>query len=249
MHEPPVRVLISGASSGIGREFALQLAEHCDEIIVSGRRRDALESLVAQLDKRGVNASMVVADLTTTIGIAQLVETIRQRGPLRYLINSAGFSTLGPFTTREPASQEDMVQLHIQATLALSRAALAGMQEPVGGYLVNVSSLAALAPMGNLAVYAGTKAFLNNFSIALQQEVIEQHIKVQCLCPGYTRTKFHQTAELQAFDADQVPEEYWMNADQVVGESLAALHSDDESVLVIPGEVNRRLASRILEVE
>lgn len=243
----PIRALVSGASSGIGAAFSRRLAGFCSELIITGRDEPALQSLAAELSGRGVNTTLVAADLATTIGRAQLVETIRQRGPLRYLVNCAGFGTLGPFCDRHPDQQERMVRLHIDATLALSRAALAGMSEQGGGYLVNVSSLAALAPMGGLAVYGATKSFLTTYSLALQQEVRDRNIKVQCLLPGYTRTRFHLSADFLGFDAARVPDAYWMEADDVARESIEALHSADERVLCVPGKVNRELARRAVE--
>ena len=101
--------------------------------------------------------------------------------------------------------------------------------------------------MADLAVYAATKSFLNTYSMALQQEVREQNIKVQCLCPGYTRTQFHRSDDFKGFDAAQVPDACWMDADDVARESLAALHSGDARVLVIPGEINRQWARQSLE--
>jgi short-subunit dehydrogenase len=243
----PRRALITGASSGIGREFARQLAAHCDEIIITGRHQSSLQEVAAEIQSRSVACDIITADLSTTIGIAQLMETIRQRGPFRYLINNAGFSTLGPFTEQQPVSQEAMVTLHIQATMQLTLAALGGMQPAQSGYIVNVSSLVAVAPFGGLAVYGGTKAFLNNFSTALQQEVASQGVKVQCLCPGYTRTQFHQHPAFEDFDASAVPDKLWMNPDDVVHHSLAALHGPDERVVVIPGKQNQTMIAKILE--
>ncbi|MFB1036789.1 MAG: SDR family NAD(P)-dependent oxidoreductase, partial [Sinobacterium sp.] len=129
--------------------------------------------------------------------------------------------------------------LHITATIELSSAAVGGMIEQGKGFIVNVSSLASLMPMAQVAVYGGTKAFLNNYSEALQSEVAQQGIKIQSLCPGYIRTAFHTTESFAGFDATRVPDEMWMEAKDVVAECLAALN--DGLVVYVAGEYNRNL--------
>ncbi len=247
MTETPRKALITGASSGLGAEFARQLAEYCEQIIVTGRRRPELEEVAGELRQMGLQCSAIVADLATNIGVAQLVEAIRQQGPLDYLINNAGFSTLGHYRAQHPATQQAMVSLHINATMQLTLAALGGMTERGSGRIINVSSLAAFIPTGSLAVYGGTKAFLNNFSEALQQEVESCGVKIQCLCPGYTHTGFQHTAHFADFDPSSIPDEYWMTAPEVVERSLGALHRDDSPVIFIAGEVNRALAGKALQ--
>lgn len=249
MTDTPRKALITGASSGLGTEFARQLADDCDEILLTGRKREELEKLAAQLAGQNTKARVIVADLTTTIGIAQLVETIRQQGPLDYLVNNAGFTTIGPYTAQHPATQQAMVTLHINATMQLSLAALGGMTERKRGTIINVSSIAAFAPFGGLAVYGATKAFLNVFSGSLQQEVADQGIKIQCLCPGYTRTEFHKTEYFTGFDASTIPDEHWMEATDVVGESLAAAQRKDSPVICVPGERNRATVRRALQAQ
>lgn len=239
--------LITGASSGLGVEFALQLADHCDQILLTGRKQAALEELAEKLQQQGLKSRVIVADLASTIGIAQLVEAIRQQGPLDYLVNNAGFSTIGPYIEQHPASQQAMVKLHIDATMQLSLAALGGMTERGTGKIINVSSLAAFAPFASIAVYGGTKAFLNSFSVALQQEVESQGIKVQCLCPGYTRTGFQKTEYFADFDPASIPDEYWMEAKDVVTESLAALQRNNSPVVFVAGDANRALAKKALQ--
>lgn len=239
--------LVTGASSGLGVEFALQLADQCDQMLLTGRQQTALEELAETLRQQGLQCRVIVADLTTTVGIAQLVETIRQQGPLDYLVNNAGFSTIGPYIDQHPATQQAMVTLHINATMQLSLAALGGMVERGSGKIINVSSLAAFAPFGSIAVYSGTKAFLNNFSEALQQEVEAQGIKIQCLCPGYTRTGFQMTEHFADFDPASIADEYWMEARDVVTESLAALHRSTSPVIFVAGEINRGLAQKALQ--
>jgi short-subunit dehydrogenase len=243
----PRKALVTGASSGLGAEFSRQLASQCDEIILTGRQRQPLAALADELEQQNIKTRIEVADLATTTGIAQLVETIRQQGPLDYLVNNAGFTTVGPYMEQHPASQEAMVSLHINATMQLTLAALGGMSEQKRGSIINVSSLASLAPFASVAVYSGTKSFLNAFSEALQQEVRSQGVKIQSLCPGYIRTAFHTTSYFDGFDAASVPDEYWMEAGEVVSQSLAALRRDDNPVIVVPGANNRAMARAALE--
>ena len=204
-----------------------------------------MESLAEELQALGVEANILVADLADPIGTASIVEAIRQRGPLTYLVNNAGFSTLGKFAELSLHSQQEMVNLHINATMALSQAAIAGMAEQQRGYIINVASMVALLPFASVAVYGATKAFLVNYSEALQQEVAAQGIKVQCLCPGYTRTGFHSTEAFSGFDPAAVPEDLWMESPAVVAESLAAL--DGDSPVLIAGEFNRAMYRSKLE--
>ena len=234
-----VRALVTGASSGLGVEFCRQLAASCDEVVLVARTETALIELATELEVKGLEAHIVVADLTKMIDVTRVVETIRQKGPFQYLVNNAGFSTLGAFAKQEPQTQHDMVALHITATIELSSAALGGMIEQGKGFIVNVSSLASLMPMAQVAVYGGTKAFLNNYSEALQSEVAQQGIKIQSLCPGYIRTAFHTTESFAGFDATRVPDEMWMEAKDVVAECLAALN--DGLVVYVAGEYNRNL--------
>lgn len=247
MTKTPNKALITGASSGLGAEFARQLSRQCDEVVLTARRPEPLQQLADTLQQQGVKTRIVEADLASTIGIAQLVETIRQQGPFRYLVNNAGFSTVGPYLEQSPATQEAMVSLHINATMQLSLAALGGMREQQQGAIINVSSLASLVPIADYAVYSGTKAFLNNFSAALQQEVQALGIKIQCLCPGYVHTGFHSTPEFEGFDAAAIPEKFWMEADAVVAESLAALERDDAPVIFVAGDNNRAMATSLLQ--
>jgi short-subunit dehydrogenase len=133
-----------------------------------------------------------------------------------------------------------MVDLHIDATITLCRAAIPFMLERGSGTIINVSSIGAFLPGKGLAVYGATKAFLNCYSQALQAELTGTGIAVQALCPGYTRTEFHAPLLEAGFDNNRIPDEMWMNADEVVAASLEALGSGQ--VLVVPGETNQALA-------
>jgi short-subunit dehydrogenase len=231
--------LVTGASAGLGAEFCRQLADRCDVIIAVARRGDRLAQRREELAGR-VELHAIEADLTHVEGVARTMEALRQLGPVDYLVNNAGFSTHGSFPDLAIDGQRAMVSLHIDATITLCRAAIPFMRERGGGHIINVSSVGAFLPGRGLAVYGASKAFLNYFSLALQEELAGTGIAVQALCPGFTHTEFHQALEGEGFNKAQVPAGMWMEADAVVAASLAALGSG--RVLVVPGEENLKLA-------
>ncbi len=249
MAKQKVIALVTGASAGIGAEFCRQLAPRCDVIIATGRRIEPLQALADTLAPEA-EVHPLVADLAEREGRATVIEALRQKGPVDYLINNAGFSTLGPFEQQSIDSQQAMVDVHITATLALCRAAVPFMRERVAGGaapggIINVSSLASFTGVPTVAVYSGTKAFLNAFSEALHKELEDAGIPVQSLCPGYTRSEFHDRDSMGSFDRDWVPEEQWMDADAVVSASLAALGTGP--VVLVPGEHNLETARSTLQ--
>jgi len=228
-----ITALVTGASAGLGVEFCRQLAERCDVIIAVARRLDRLQLLAEELSGQ-VEVHCLEADLNSIEGVALTMETMRQKGPVDYLVNNAGFSTYGHFADLDIDSQRNMLSLHTDATITLCRAAVPFMKELGGGRIINVSSLGAFMPGKGLAVYGATKAFLNYFSQALQAELEATGIEVQALCPGYIRTEFHQEMSSLGFDTDRIPPEMWLEATDVVAASLAALGSG--RVVVVPGK-------------
>ncbi|MEH6582807.1 MAG: SDR family NAD(P)-dependent oxidoreductase [Halioglobus sp.] len=236
-----ITALVTGASAGLGAEFCRQLAKRCDVIIGVARRGDRLSALAQELEGQA-EMHVVEADLGTIEGVARTVEALRQSGPVDYLVNNAGFTTLGNFEDQIIDGQLDMVKVHIDATITLCRAAIPFMRELGGGNIINVSSLSAFLPGPELAVYGASKAFLNHYSVGLQSELAGSGIQVQALCPGYTRTEFHSTEAFSGFDRSRIPDEYWMESASVVSISLAALEEDQ--VIVVPGEVNQLLAQK-----
>jgi short-subunit dehydrogenase len=246
MSDKKITALVTGASAGIGAEFCRQLASPCDVIIATGRREDSLRALAEELEGQ-VEVHVLVADLTRREGLTRIIESLRQQGPVDYLVNNAGFGALGLFADIELEPQQQMVSVHIDASLALCRAAIPFMRERGEGYIINVSSLSAFGPMAAVAVYGASKAFLNHFSEALQLEVGESGIKVQSLCPGYTRSEFHSRDSMAGFSTDSVPDEVWMEASEVVAISLAALAGDQ--VVVVPGERNHAVAVSGLQLQ
>lgn len=235
--------LVTGASSGLGAEFCRQLADRCEVIIAVARRGDRLQALAAELAGRA-ELQPVVADLAGVEGVVRATEALRQRGPVDYLVNNAGMSTFGRFGDLSIDSQQHMVRLHIDAALGLCRAAIPFMRERGGGYIINVSSIGAFLPLRNVAVYGATKAFLNHFSLALQDELAGTGIRVQALCPGYVRTEIHEAMTHEGFDRSRIPDAQWMEAGPVVAASLGAL--DRDGVVVVPGADNLALARQSL---
>jgi len=239
MSDRKVIALVTGASAGLGQEFCRQLADRCQLIIAVARRAGRLEQLREELADR-TELHPVQADLASVEGVARAMEALRQQGPVDYLVNNAGVSTYGHFEQLGIDSQRHMVNLHIDATITLCRAAIPFMRERGGGHIINVSSVGAFLPGRGLAVYGASKAFLNYYCQALQAELADSGIEVQALCPGYIHTEFHQEMAGKGFDKARIPADMWMEPPAVVAASLAALGTG--RVLVVPGEGNAALA-------
>jgi hypothetical protein len=241
MQTKELTAFVTGASAGIGAEFCRQLAPRCRRIIAVARRGEKLDALAEELDDT-VEVRILVADLTVADDRGRVVRAMEALGPVDILVNNAGIGVMGPFHETALADQLTQVDLHITATLALTHAALPGMIERGRGTIINLSSTAAFSGKPNAMVYCGSKAFLNLFSRGLQEEVAEHGIQVQSLCPGFTYSEFHdrQGVVQAGFRRDQVPDELWMEASDVVAESLAAL--DSGRVTLLTGEHNRAAA-------
>ena len=239
MSEHKTIALVTGASSGLGEEFCRQLAPRCDVIIAVARRRDRLQALQRELAEQA-ELHVVEADLVTVEGVAHAMEILRQKGPVDILVNNAGFSPYGTFIDSPIGEQRRMLELHCDATITLTRAALPFMRERGAGQIINVSSLGSFLPGPMLAVYGGSKSFLNYFSLSLQKELADSGIKVQALCPGLVRTEIHEPMKDQGFSPETFPDDMWMESADVVAASLQALAGD--RVLVVPGDGNLELA-------
>ncbi|QQD18636.1 SDR family NAD(P)-dependent oxidoreductase [Spongiibacter nanhainus] len=241
--------LITGASSGIGRQYALQLAARCKGMILLGQREEALTSLAAELGDQGVEVHCLVEDLGTTLGVARTLEAIRQKGPVSILINNAGFGNRAVLAECDLQLQQQMIALHCSASVALCRGALPFMREAGRGTVINVASVGAFLSTPTAAVYNASKAFLVSLSRSLAEELAAEPIAVQCLCPGYTRSDFHHRRDYGDVDLIAIPDSDWMSAEQVVTESLAALADEAAPVVVIPGEHNRQRARQQLQAQ
>jgi len=192
MPDFPETVLLTGASSGIGRELAEIFAADGSRLILVARSGETLAALAAELKTRhGVDALVVSQDLACPAAAEQVFRKIQEAGwPVHVLVNNAGFGEHGRFHEISIDRQLDMVQLNVGALLHLAHLVLPQMIERRSGAILNVGSTAAFQPGPYAAVYFASKAFVLSFSDALREEVRCFNIKVTCLCPGPTQTNF-----------------------------------------------------------
>ena len=220
------RALITGASSGLGAEFARQLAPQAAELILVARRGDVLEEVKTSLAGEKARVTCFAADLSSEPGRASLLDFLDQNGlKPDLLINNAGLGDYGSFATAPADKTQLQIDLNITALTMLTHAMLPKM-EGRGGVL-NVSSLASTLPMPELAVYAATKSYVTSFSEALAIELAPCGISVTCVCPGPTPTNFSQTAKRSdGTDTNREGQDLLrIPPSQVVSEALAALRS------------------------
>jgi short-subunit dehydrogenase len=225
--------LITGASAGLGAEYARQLAAFGTNLVLAARRLDRLEELARDLRaKHGVTIEVIQADLSTDEGVAAVENCIAAIPTLDLLVNDAGFGGRRGFVKGETIDHLNMVRVHVNATVRLTRAALPGMIDRGRGAVINLASIAAFSAFSG-AMYSGTKAFLVMFSQNLQDEVRRKGIVVQALCPGMTHSEFHEVAEI---DKSIVPKPFWMTASKVVRISLRRV---GHGVVCVPGWKNK----------
>jgi short-subunit dehydrogenase len=188
--------LVTGASSGLGEEFARQLADlNVEHLILVARRRDRLEKLRGELSAQVPRIDLHVADLSDASDVTRLLTELDVAPfPPDILINNAGLGDLGNFETCAPEKIEAMLAVNMTALTRLTRWAVTGMVARQRGWICNVGSSAGILPLPSFAVYAATKAYVNSFSEALRIELHGAGIKVLALCPGPVETEFGQVA-------------------------------------------------------
>jgi short-subunit dehydrogenase len=219
--------LITGASAGLGAEFARALAARGYDLILVARRLDRLEELAVSL--KDVRVECLPANLT----VDQDVERVAARcGELHLLVNNAGFGTKGLFGIVKLETQLAMHKLHVMTTVRLTHAALQGMMLRNSGAVINVSSVAAFTHSPGNVSYCATKSWMTSFTEGLNLELRAKNsrVHIQSLCPGFTYTEFH---DVMGASRDSIAKSLWMTSEFVVNESLSGL--DQRKWLVIPG--------------
>lgn len=190
--------LITGASSGIGEEFARRLAAEGHDLVLTARSEIALHELCDELMlKHKIMAHYIVADLTKHEAEGYIFEeTEKHKFEIDWLVNNAGFGAYGDFANVDLDKQTGMIELNIRSLVALTHRYLPGMRERRSGVIINVSSAAGFQPLPYMAVYAATKSFVTSFSEAIAEENREYGIQIMALCPGSTKTNFFKAASM-----------------------------------------------------
>ncbi len=223
--------LITGASAGLGVEFARQLSARRLRLVLVARRRDRVDALAKELG----NARAVALDLSEKGAAARLMADIAAAGEeIELLVNNAGFGLYGRFAELDARRQREMIDLNIGTLTDLCRAVAPGMIARGSGAILNVASTAAFQAGPGMAVYFATKAYVLSLSEALHEELKPHGIKVSCLCPGPTRTEFGAVA---GFRSNGMFDHATMAAEDVVRAGLKTL--DRNKAVAVTGLINR----------
>jgi short-subunit dehydrogenase len=220
--------MVTGASSGVGRELARRLAKRGDELVLVARSAKALEELSDELG----GCRVVVADLGIRSGIAEVTEAVAS---VDVLVNSAGFGEFGPFASSDADRARAMVDLNCGALTELTRAYLSGMVERGSGQILNVASTAAFQAGPGLAVYCATKAYVLSFTEAVAEEVRGSGVTVTAFCPGAFSSGFQATAHIE--ESRLVKGRTLPTSAEMADAALVAL--DRHKVVSVPGTMNK----------
>jgi len=243
------RALVTGASSGIGAAIAQELAAQGVDLVLTARRRDALETVAAACTAKGVRADVLTADLGLPGAATTLWTAAREAAPIDILINNAGFGYFRAFSGADWQRDAELLQLNITSLVELSRrfvddrtGARSGARTRSAArdraYLVNIASIGAYQSVPNMALYASSKAFVRNFTEALHDELRGSPISATCICPGGTKTAFHAAAA--AGDYSWIANASMMSAEAVAKITIRAMRKGKRNIL--PGLPNKLAA-------
>jgi len=213
--------LVTGASSGIGALYADRLARRGHDLILVARDRERLNALARDITSRtGRNVEVLPADLTDAASLATVEAKLREDASIGLLVNNAGIGTHTPLLSSDVEAMTRMVALNVTAPMRLAYAAVPGFVARGGGTVVNIASIAAVAPEILNGVYGGTKAFVLAFSQSLQHELAAKGVRVQAVLPGATATEFWATGGLPVENLDA---RIVMRAEDMVDAALVGL--------------------------
>jgi len=230
--------LVTGASSGIGVEFARQLAAQGYDLCIVARRADRLQELKERIESSSeATVHVMQTDLSSPEAIQSLATRLRDQGlNIDCLVNNAGFGRQFYLQELSAAEWEKMIQVNCSALVALTRELLPGMIERKRGEILNVASVASFQAVATMTVYAASKAFVLSFSEGLRHEVKQHGINVSCLCPGATYSEFAQVAQTKHREA---PSFAWMTPERVAQIGIRGMQKNRP--VVVPGLLNKAL--------
>lgn len=234
----PPWALVTGASSGIGAEFARLLAGRGYAVVLSARREERLRDLASEIESRhGVRTLVVACDLSQPGAAAMLAEEVSRHGiAVEILVNNAGFGHWGKFAENSWERELEMIELNMRALVELTKRFLPGMVERGRGRVLNVASTAAFQPGPFMAVYFATKAFVLSFSEAINEELKGTGVNVTTLCPGPTKSEFFDAAKVAS---KGLTERSMPSSREVAEFGLAAMFAGKRTV--VHGFANRLL--------
>ncbi|WP_069386182.1 SDR family NAD(P)-dependent oxidoreductase [Cellulosimicrobium cellulans] len=237
--------LITGASAGLGLEFAWQLATARHDLVLVARDEERLEQVAGQIRAAaGVRVQVLPADLSVADDVARVAERLASPGdederPVGLLVNNAGFATHQRFVGGDLDVEVRALDVMVKAVMVLSHAAAGQMTARGRGAILNVASVAALTAGGT---YAAAKAWVRSFTEGLAVELRGTGVSATVLCPGFTHTEFHDRANL---DMSGLPDVAWLHADRVVATALADVR---RGVVISTPSTRYRTASALLRV-
>lgn len=240
------RALVTGASRGLGAEFARRLAARGVNLVLTARSEPELEELARQLyGEHGVDVQVVTGDLAADQGARRLCESVDALGlEIDHVVNNAGFGLLGKFVDRTLEEQQRMVRLNCEALLVVSRWFAPRLVEKGSGGIIHLASVAGFQPAPYIATYAATKAFVLSLSVGLTEEFRGTGVRCLALCPGPVETNFQQVAGIELGVADQA---MLLSPQETVARALKAYEAGKD--VLVPGAVNKLstfLSSRVL---
>jgi short-subunit dehydrogenase len=227
------RVLVTGATSGIGEAFAHWYADSASELVLVGRNNSELDRVARAVRSRGVHAEVIVADLSHKDGVESVGA---QCGAVDVLVMNAGVTHAAKIGTSDRDQLDELAYLMSAGIVRLSEILVPQMVERGSGDVVIVSSIAAFTPMRKAGPYAAAKTYATSFARSLALEVSGRGVRVVAVCPGYVRTDLHRRAGLDHL-SQSVPDWMWLTPDDVVRAAMRALRR--EKTVVVPGLVYR----------
>lgn len=231
--------LVTGASSGIGTAFARELASRGHDLVLVARAEDRLAALASDLGRaHGVAVEVLPADLTDRAALQRVADRLGEVArPVDLLVNNAGYGLASDFLDTPVEREEHHLALHTRAVLVLSHAAACAMRDRGRGAIVNVSSVASFVQMGT---YSAAKAWCTTFTEGLAADLAGTGVTATALCPGLTRTEFHDRASM---DMTWLPEVGWLDADRLVRDCLADVARG--RAVSVPGGVYKTLIGAV----
>jgi hypothetical protein len=222
--------LVTGSSSGIGALYANRLAHRGYDLILVARDKAKLEALAAKLVKdTGRKVEVLTADLNAKADLRRVEDRLKADSNITMLINNAGVGSAGPLLTSNVDQMDAMIRLNVVALTRLALAAAPAFVARKNGIIVNISSIAAVAPEMLNGVYGGSKAYVVNFTQALHNEVKDKGVQVQAVLPGAISTEFWERAGTAV---SNLPSQIVMQGDELVDAALAAL--DQKELITLP---------------